>query len=460
MGTMTDLPRLPKGFTFGTSTASYQIEGAVHVDGRGMSIWDSFCAKPGTILDSSSGAVACDHYHRLDEDVALMAGLGTQGYRFSIAWPRIQPTGSGAPNQAGIDFYSRLVDKLLEAGIEPMATLYHWDLPQALEDQGGWVNRDTTARFGEYAAIMAEAIGDRVGKWCPVNEPNVVTLLGYGLGIHAPGKSLMFDSLAVAHHLNVGHGLAVQALRANGAKAVGSATNHMPVWPLSQDEDDLAAAGLYDDMWNRMAADPMLLGSYPGDFAMLMPVADGDLETIHQPLDFYGVNYYNPMKIGAAGKQTASVGEVTGSTAEGFGAAEMPFSVHEIEGYERTGFGWPIVPSGMTEVLMMLRDRYPDIPPIYVTENGCAYAHGPDEEGYVDDQPRIDYYNSHLRAVAHAASQGVDVRGYYAWSLMDNFEWAEGYTQRFGLVHIDFDTLKRTPKASYEWYADVIKANK
>ena len=458
MKPMTDLPRLPREFTFGTSTASYQIEGAVHADGRGRSIWDIFCATPGKILDGSSGAVACDHYHRVDEDVALMKDLGVSGYRFSIAWPRIQPTGSGDVNQAGVDFYSRLVDKLLEAGIEPMATLYHWDLPQALEDEGGWLNRETTQRFSDYADIMAKALGDRVGKWCPINEPNVVTMLGYATGAHAPGKQMMFEALGVAHHLNLSHGLAVQALRAHDAKAVGTANNHMPVWPLSDDEDDKAAALLYDDLWNRLFADPMLRGHYPGDWGALLPVEEGDLETICQPLDFYGVNYYNPMLIGAAGK-TASPEATTGHAAEAMTASNLPFSVHEIPDRERTGFGWPIVPEGMTEVLVTMHERYPELPPVYVTENGCAYPTAPDADGVVDDQERIAEYDAHLRAVSDAARAGVDVRGYYAWSLLDNFEWAEGYTQRFGLVYVDFDTLQRYPKASYEWYQDVIEAN-
>lgn len=457
---MTDLPRFPGDFIFGTSTASYQIEGAVHADGRGLSIWDVFCAQPGHILDGSTGAVACDHYHRVDEDVALMKGLGVGGYRFSIAWARIQPTGSGPVNSAGVDFYSRLVDTLLEAGIEPMATLYHWDLPQDLENLGGWLNRDIVDRFAEYAGIMGEALGDRVGKWCPINEPNVVTMLGYAMGIHAPGKKLMFDALPATHHLNLAHGRAVQALRAAGAKQVGTATNHIPIWPLSDDHDDRDAAALYDDLWNRMHADPMLLGHYPGDFGALLPVQDGDMETIKQPLDFYGLNYYNPMRIGAAGKQADVAGSgIAGNTAEGMTSiSDMPFTIHPIEGRGHTGFGWPIVPEGLTELLVQMKERYPEIPRMYVTENGCAY---PDvvADGHVDDPDRVAYYDLHLRAVADAIEQGVDVGGYYAWSLLDNFEWAEGYTQRFGLVYVDFDTLERIPKSSYEWYRGLIEAN-
>lgn len=432
--------KLPAGFRFGTSTASYQIEGAVDEDGRGPSIWDSFTAEPGRVVDGTTGAVACDHYHRVDEDVALMRRLGAQGYRFSIAWPRIQPTGSGAVNAAGIGFYDRLVDSLLEAGIEPMATLYHWDLPQALEDEGGWLNRDTALRFGEYAAHVAAALGDRVTDWCPVNEPNVMAMMGYATGELAPGRTLLFDALPAVHHLLLGHGLAVGALRSGAQGRVGSATNHFPAWPTTQRPEDVAAADFLDTLWNRLFADPILLGSYPEGFAEAMPgpVAD-DLALISQPLDFYGVNYYNPMAVRAATEEGA-----------------LPFEYGEVEGHPTTDFGWPVVPEGLTELLTGLKERYPEIPPIVITENGCSYAMGPDASGVVEDQPRIDYLDSHLRAVAEVIAQGVDVRGYYCWSLMDNFEWADGYTQRFGLVHVDYETLVRTPKRSFDWYADVI----
>jgi beta-glucosidase len=433
-------PLLPAGFEFGTSTASYQVEGAVTEDGRGASIWDTFSAEPGRIKDGSSGRVACDHYHRYPEDVALMRGLGVDGYRFSIAWPRVQPTGRGPVNEAGLAFYDRLVDALLDAGIRPMATLYHWDLPQALEssprgEPGGWQLRETAERFGEYAAVVGERLADRVAHWVPVNEPNVVTFLGYALGMQAPGKELLFDSLPVAHHLNLGHGLAAQALRSAGAHSVGTATNHAPVWPATDTAADREAATFFDTLWNGLFADAMLLGRYPeglGD-AMPGPVTE-DLRTISQPLDFYGMNYYNPMSIAAA---------------EG----ELPFEQRELGGYPTTDFGWPVVPEGLTEMLVLLRDRYPEIPPIYITENGCSCS-------ALDDQPRIDYLDAHLHAVSNAIQAGVDVRGYYCWSLLDNFEWSEGYTQRFGLVHVDFDTQVRTPRSSYEWYADVVRANR
>ena len=450
-------PQLPPGFRFGTSTASYQIEGGVDVGGRGPSVWDTFCAQPGRIRDGSSGAEACDHVHRYVEDVALMRRLGTQGYRFSIAWPRIQPHGTGPANEAGLDFYDRLVDELLAAGIEPMATLFHWDLPQTLEDAGGWASRATAERFGQYAALVGGRLADRVAHWVPVNEPNVVTMLGYGLGLHAPGRTLMFDALPVAHHLLLGHGLAVQALRVAGAKAVGTATNHTPVLPATESADDRAAAELYDVLWNRLFADPVLLGRYPEGFAELMPgpVAD-DLSLISAPLDFYGFNYYNPTSIRAPRPDSTNGGTI--------GDVEVPpglgFEFVPMRDHPTTDFGWPIVPEGLHDQIRILDERYPAAPPLYVTESGCSFAMGPGPDGVVDDQPRIDYLDAHLRAIEDAIDEGADVHGYYAWSLMDNFEWAEGYTQRFGLVWIDYETQARIPKRSFDWYAAVIAANR
>jgi beta-glucosidase len=372
-----------------------------------------------------------------------MRELEVASYRFSVAWPRVRPDG-GPVNRAGLAFYDRLVDELLAHDIAPMATLYHWDLPQALEDGGGWMERATAERFAEYAALVADRLADRVAHWVPVNEPSVASLLGYALGMHAPGKTLMFGALPAAQHLLLGHGLATQALRASGAKAVGTANNHAPMWPASDSEQDRAAAELFDTVWNRLFADPMLLGRYPDGFAELMGAADGDLAVIAQPLDFYGLNYYNPMCVAAPADP----------------ASEMPFDQREVTGYPKTDFGWPVVPDGLREQLVILGDRYPDLPPVMVTENGCSYNMGPDADGVVDDQPRIDYLDSHLRAVATAIEQGVDVRGYYCWSLMDNFEWSEGYTQRFGLVHVDYETQVRTPKRSFDWYAATVRANR
>ncbi len=437
-------PQLPHGFTFGTATASYQIEGAAAEDGKGPSIWDTFAAEPGRIADASTGEVACDHYHRMPEDVALMKELGAGAYRFSIAWPRIQPTGAGKVNPKGLAFYDRLVDSLLEAGIEPMATLYHWDLPQGLQDDGGWLNRDTIDRFADYADVVGSALADRVAHWIPINEPNVVTLMGHGLGLHAPGRALLFDALPVGHHLLVAHGRAAIALRRAGATSIGCANNHAPIWPASDKDADVGAAKLFDALWNGMYLEGMLLGRYPRDLRPLLEdaVRPGDSATIRQPLDFYGVNYYNPMKIAA-------------SPAE----AELPFEILELLGHPTTDFGWPIVPDALREWLIMFRARYrAALPPIVITESGCSYDDGPDEHGVVDDQRRIDYHDAHLRAVATAIERGVDIRGYYAWSLMDNFEWAEGFTQRFGLVHVDYETQVRTPKKSFQWYADLIAA--
>jgi beta-glucosidase len=436
-------PLLPPGFRFGASTASYQIEGAATEDGKGPSIWDTFSHEEGRIADGSTGDVACDHYHRLDEDLDLMQRLGIGGYRFSISWPRVLPTGSGTPNEVGLDFYERLVDGLLLRDIQPMATLYHWDLPQALEDQGGWLNRDTADRFQEFAALLGERLSDRVEHWIPVNEPNVVTLQGYGTGRHAPGKELMFEALPVAHHLLLAHGRAAIALRAAGASSIGCANNHAPMWPASDDEADVGASKLFDALWNGMFSEPMLFGRYPADLAPLVAsvIKAGDMATIRQPLDFYGVNYYNPMRIAAAAED-----------------APVPFEILEILGYPTTDFGWPVVPEALREWLITLRARYrAALPPIIITESGCSYDTAPDASGVVDDQARIDYLDAHLRAVAVAVRAGVDVRGYYTWSLMDNFEWAEGFTQRFGLVYVDYDTLERTPKSSFDWYADTIK---
>ena len=435
---------LPPGFRFGTSTASYQIEGAAHEDGRGPSIWDTFSAEPGRIADGSTGEVACDHYHRVDEDVALIKELGAGGYRFSVSWPRIQPTGSGPANARGLDFYDRLVDRVLAAGVAPMVTLYHWDLPQALEDDGGWLNRATVERFAEYAAIVAERLADRVEHWVPVNEPNVASLLGYAVGTHAPGRTLYFDALPAAHHLLLAHGRAAIELRRAGATSVGCANNHAPIWPASDDDADVAASKLFDSLWNGAFLEPMLLGRYPVDLHPLFEevMADGDLATIRQPLDFYGVNYYNPLKVAIADDES-----------------ESPFDFREVVGYPTTDSGSPIVPDALREWLVMFRARFrAALPPIIVTESGCSYATGPDELGVVDDQPRIDYLRAHVNAVSEAITRGVDVRGYYCWSLMDNFEWAEGLARRFGLVHVDYDTLERTPKKSFQWYADLIAA--
>ncbi|MYT05713.1 MULTISPECIES: GH1 family beta-glucosidase [Streptomyces] len=433
------IPRFPAGFLWGVSTSAHQIEGAA--DERERSVWDTFTAEPGRVKDGSTAAVACDHYHRYREDVSLLAGLGVDAYRFSVSWPRVRSEG-------GLDFYDRLVDELVGAGVRPVPTLFHWDLPESLQEEGGWLNRDTASRFAEYVSLVADRLGDRVTKWITLNEPAEHTMFGHALGAHAPGKQLMFDALPAAHHQLLGHGLAVQALRAAGATDIGIANSHGPTWPASQEQPDVEAADFYDLLLNRLFAEPVLLGEYPSGLGELMPgdVA-ADLKVISEPLDFYGVNYYAPTRVGAP--QGADI-EFGGLTIP----AELPFSVQEIEGVPVTDFGWPVVPEGLTELLTGMRERYGDrLPPVVITENGCSY------EG-MDDQNRIAYLDGHVRALHKAVEAGVDVRGYFVWSLMDNFEWAEGYARRFGLVHVDFETLARTPKASYAWYRDLLRAQR
>jgi len=443
------MPRFPASFAWGVATSAYQIEGGVGEDGGGESIWDAFCRKPGAIRNGDTGKVAADHYHRWLEDTALMADLGISTYRFSIAWPRVQPDGTGPANPAGLDFYDRLTDALLAAGITPMATLYHWDLPQPLEDEGGWTSRQTAQRFADYARQAARRLGDRIPLWITLNEPVVVTTCGYWLGIHAPGKTLALDALPTAHHQLLGHGLAAAALRAEGAAGVAIANNYSPAWPASNIEADAAAAHAYDILHNRLFTDPWLLGRYPDLSAFgtgesgLDCVRDGDLEIISVPVDALGVNYYCPARVASAP------------------AAPLTFRLEPIAGYPVTAFGWPVVPAGLTEVLTLLHERYGEqLPPVYITENGCSVDDRPGADGAIDDQPRIRYLDGHIRAVADAMTAGVDVRGYLTWSLLDNFEWAEGYQQRFGLVYVDFASRRRTPKASFGWYRDMIAAQR
>ncbi|PYI68675.1 beta-glucosidase [Arthrobacter livingstonensis] len=447
------LPRFPADFIWGVSTAAYQIEGAVNEGGRGPSSWDAFVAQPGRIANGDTGAVACDHYHRYPEDIALMAQLGVNAYRFSFSWPRIQPGGSGAVNPAGLAFYDRLVDGLLEAGITPSATLFHWDTPLELEQSGGWLNRDTAARFADYAQLVGIHFADRIPRWMTLNEPVSVTMLGYGAGIHAPGLALGFDALPAAHHLLLAHGLGVQALRSAGAENIGIANNHGATWPASESEADLQAGGLYDNIANRLFADPILTGAYPESLArFLPPIPDADLGTIATPIDWYGINSYNPTLVGAPTAGTG--GSVDGHVLDG----SLPFSLRELAGYPLTDFGWPVVPEAFTELLLGFKERYGDkLPPIYITENGAAVNDGPAADGKVHDRRRIDYTAAHLNALKAAMDGGVDVRGYFHWSLLDNFEWAAGYSQRFGLVHVDYATQLRTPKDSFYWYQELIR---
>ena len=432
------LTGFPDGFEVGVSTAAYQIEGAIAEDGRGPSVWDTFSHTPGRIKNGDTGDVACDHYHRWPEDVALMADLGVDAYRFSIAWPRVQPTGRGALNQAGLDFYDRLVDALLERGIAALPTLFHWDLPQALEDEGGWLSRSTAERFAEYAGHVADRLGDRVHRWITLNEPVVHMADGYAFGGGAPGQALMFGALPVAHHQLLGHGLAIRALRERGATQVMITNNCSPVQPASDDEADVAAAVLYDNFHNRLFNDPVLLGAYPEFLESLLGdvIHDGDLAIISTPVDALGINYYNPMRIAASD-------------------SDLPFEQRPIEGVPTTAFGWPVVPDGLRDLLVGLRETYgAALPPIYITENGCS------TDDRTGDAFRVDYLDEHLGALRQAIEAGVDVRGYYVWSLMDNFEWAEGYNQRFGLVHVDFETQERTPRDSYRWLQAALRERK
>lgn len=449
MSTPLPLPAFPPGFLWGASASAFQTEGAADADGKGPSGWDAFAAQ-GRIKDGADASRGTGFHARYREDVALLAGLGADAFRFSVSWPRVVPGGSGPVNAAGLDFYDRLVDELCAHGITPAPTLYHWDTPLPLDEAGGWLNRDTAFRFAEYASVVAERLADRVPMWITINEPAEVTLLGYALGEHAPGKQLLFDALPAAHHQLLAHGLAVQALRAAGAANIGLAVSHSPVRTAGISEKDRFGAELYDTITNWMFADPILTGSYPDEnFAALMPgpVAE-DLAVIAAPLDWYGVNYYHPMLVGAPAKD--ALGDFAGVGMP----AELPFGLRDIECEQRTDFGWPVVPDGLRELLVLLKDRFGDrLPPLFITENGCSY------DG-LDDQRRIDFLDAHLRSLHEAIDAGVDVRGYFTWSLTDNIEWVQGASQHFGLVHIDYETLERTPKASYAWYRDAIAAQK
>jgi beta-glucosidase len=444
--------RFPEGFLWGAATSAFQIEGAVHQDGRGPSIWDTQCHQTALVRDRHTGDVAADHYNRWADDVELMAELGLRAYRFSVAWPRIQPTGSGPLNQAGIDFYSRLVDRLLEKGITPALTLYHWDLPQALQDAGGWPARDTAYRFADYAAIVFAALHDRVPLWVTHNEPWCASLLGYAEPSHAPGHEDPIEATRAIHHLNLAHGLAVGAMREiDPGPRQGVVLNLAPIHVVGEDPDGAAADGArrYDALRNRVWLEPMLLGRYPEDaLADLedfggLPIESEDLDIIAQPLDWLGINYYKDEYLRAqpGGRWSATPG--------------LKDAVGFAPGDEHTDMGWSVTPDGLRALLVGLKDTYADLPPIYITENGCAYD-DPVIDGVCHDPRRIRYLDAHLRALHAAIAEGVDVRGYFCWSLMDNFEWSHGYHKRFGLVHVDYETLQRTPRDSAYWYRGVI----
>jgi beta-glucosidase len=437
----------PKGFIWGVATAAYQIEGAWDEDGKGESIWDRFSHTPGKIAHGDTGDIACDHYHRWLEDVALMKELGLHAYRFSISWPRLLPEGRGRVNAAGLDFYSRLVDGLLEAEIEPFITLYHWDLPQALQDQGGWPARATAEAFVEYADLAARKLGDRVKHWITLNEPYVSAMVGYLEGRHAPGHSDLDEALAAAHHLLLAHGWAVPVIRRNSPEAqVGIALNLSGQTPASPSAADRAAAWQQDGVINRWFLDPLSARGYPADIVQhygspMDFVQAGDLEAIAAPLGFLGVNYYT------RGIVRSSVV----SEAENAPRTVFPNS-------EQTEMGWEVYPEGLCELLGRLHFDY-RFPALYVTENGAAYPDQIGPDGQVDDPLRVAFLKEHLAAAARAIAAGVPLRGYFAWSLMDNFEWAHGYSKRFGLIYVDYQTQRRVFKTSAHWYRQVIAAN-
>ena len=456
----------PADFILGSATAAYQVEGAVQEDGRGPSIWDTFSHTPGRTVGGDTGDIADDHYHRMDADLDLMQRLGLEAYRFSIAWPRIQPSGSGRVNERGLGFYSRLVDGLLARGIRPIATLYHWDLPQALEDKGGWPERDTALRFAEYGSLVGEALGDRVDTWTTLNEPWCSAFLGYGSGGHAPGRTNGADALAAAHHLMLGHGLALQELRRVVSKPDARYSITLNFHALrGDDETSPEAIRRIDALGNRSFTGPMLHGEYPADLLEdTRDVTDwsfvraGDLADIHQPIDFLGVNFYST--------QTVRMwdGRSTRANNDGHrdvGGSPWPGSL-EVEFVEQPGpytaMGWNIAPDAFEELLVALGEEFPKLP-LVITENGVAFD-DVEIDGKVHDANRIDYLRRHFTAAHRAKARGVDLRGYLVWSFMDNFEWSYGYTKRFGLVRVDYDTQERIPKDSAHWFSELIRTRR
>jgi beta-glucosidase len=435
-----DTSSLPADFTWGAATASYQIEGAVNEDGRGESVWDRFCATPGKVRGGDAGDVACDFYHRYRDDVRLMRELGLDAFRFSIAWPRVLPGGRGAVNEAGLDFYDRLVDELLANEIEPFVTLFHWDTPQALEDAGGWPARATAEAFVEYTEAVVGRLGDRVRHWITHNEPWVHAWIGYAWGQHAPGRTDEAAAVAAAHHLLLSHGWAVEAIRRVVPDArVGITLNLAQAHAASDTPEDEAAAWRVDGETNRWFLDPIFRGSYPADLLernelAASSVRDGDLDAISAPLDFLGVNNYSRFIVGAG--------------------AEGPRMVSNPEA-QHTDMGWEVYPNGLHEVLVRVAHDYAP-PAIYITENGAAFGDVRVHDGHVHDPERTAFLASHIEAVARAVKDGAPVKGYFVWSLFDNFEWAFGYSKRFGIVYIDYATLERVPKDSFYWYRDLI----
>jgi beta-glucosidase len=456
----------PPGFLWGTATASYQIEGAVNEDGRGPSIWDTYSRTPGNVWNGDTGDIACDHFHRMDEDLDLMKKLGVGSYRFSVAWPRIQPDGKGPANQPGLDFYRRLVDGLRSRDIEPTLTLYHWDLPQALEDNGGWTVRETAERFAEYVDLVARALGSDVERWITLNEPWCSAWLGYGSGRHAPGVQDIGMAAAANHHLLLAHGMAVPILRSAIPDAKVGITLNLGVHrPGTDHVDDVAAAHRADGNLNRLFLDPVFHGSYPedmlthyeGNLPGFSVIEEGDLAIISQPLDFLGVNYYFPGTIMDA--KRASEARVAGyGVPLGEQFPDLRVLSLETPGTETTSMGWEVDASGLTELLVRVKGEYTDLP-IYITENGAAFDDYVDPNGHVLDNDRISYLCEHVSAVHDAIDADVNVQGYFVWSLLDNFEWSFGYSRRFGIVWVDFPTGTRLPKASFNWYSKLARSN-
>jgi len=440
--------QFPPGFLWGAASAAYQVEGAAAEDGRGASVWDVFARLPGKVANGETGETACDQYHRLEADLDLIASLNLKAYRFSVSWPRVFPTGRGAVNSAGLDYYERLVDGLLSRGIAAMVTLYHWDLPQALQEEGGWAQRDVAFHFADYAGVVHQVLGDRVSHWVTVNEPWCVAFLGYRDGLHAPGLSNEKAALAAVHHQLLAHGLAMQRLRADGLRGViGPALNLVSEVPASEAPADIAAAKRLDGIENRLFLDPLFRGQYPGDiidfyrsvsdFAF---VRDGDLAVISEKID-YLVDNFNGRHIARADPDDPQRG-----------------ALFTYPGQKRTAVGIGINPEGLLDVLLRVNAEYTRLP-IYVTETGIALDDMVDSTGTIRDRDRIDFYVDHLRAVREAISQGVDIRGFFAWSLLDSFEWAMGYSPRYGLVYVDFKTQMRIPKASALWYRQIVEHN-
>ncbi|MDP3775327.1 MAG: GH1 family beta-glucosidase [Gemmatimonadales bacterium] len=439
--------RFPDGFLWGAATSAYQIEGSPLADGAGPSIWHRFAHLPGRLANGDTGDVACDHYHRYAEDVDLMRELGLTAYRFSVSWSRVLPAGRGAVNPRGLGFYDRLTDQLARHGIRPVVTLFHWDLPVALDEAGGWCNRDVADWFADYARVVASVLGDRVTLWATLNEPWVVVDGGYVHGTLAPGHRSLAEAARATHNLLRAHGAGIQAVRAEGAAQAGLVVNLEPKYPASDRPEDVAATRRADAYMNRQYLDPVLLGAYPAELEEIYGdawsvVKAGDLDLIRQPLDFLGVNYYTRAVTRAA-------------------PSAEPTRAERVRQTDRlhTEMGWEVYPEGLTDTLLWVGSRYGRLP-LYVTENGAAFADPPvASDGTLDDPLRVQYFTEHLRAARRAIEAGADLRGYFAWSLLDTFEWSEGFTKRFGLIHVDYASQRRTPKASARFYAEVIRTH-